>query len=169
MLELSTDVLGTACRIFLERSYPAGVDSIPTARRHYLDLPEGMEVAEYHSQRPFPAASFQVIRNGMGQTQGYALRLGSSLFPHLKLKVIAKERDGVGVWIFAVDTHDAFSREKFQPPADHPDAEAWTRLQEANAQLKEEIERAWEDAGLLTFNGLLRQGLRQSGSASQAS
>jgi hypothetical protein len=32
-------------------------------------------------------------------------------------------------------------------------------LQVANRKLKEQIERAWEAAGIMTFNGLLRREL----------
>ena len=62
--------------------------------------------------------------------------------------------DQGATWIFAVDTHDAFPFDEH-----HPDREAWTRLQVGNRLLKEAIERSWEADGLLTFNGLLRQGL----------
>ena len=55
-----------------------------------------------------------------------------------------------------VDTHDAFSKTAVYPPPDHPDAAAWAKLQTTNRQLKEAIERAFEAAGLLTFNALLR-------------
>jgi hypothetical protein len=36
-------------------------------------------------------------------------------------------------------------------------------LQTANRRLKEQIESAWEEAGLLTFNGLLRRELARKG------
>jgi hypothetical protein len=53
-----------------------------------------------------------------------------------------------------VDTHDAI---RLDPG--HPDAAGWARLQAANRQLKAQIELAWEDAGLQTFNSLLRREL----------
>ena len=43
--------------------------------------------------------------------------------------------------------------------ADHPDAAAWLDLQRANRQLKEDIERALEAEGLVTFHSLLRSAL----------
>ena len=42
----------------------------------------------------------------------------------------------------------------------HPDAAAWIALQAANRELKGRIERAWEAAGLLTHNSLLRRELQ---------
>jgi hypothetical protein len=56
--------------------------------------------------------------------------------------------------VFSVDTHDGI----FFDPA-HPDAANWAELQQSNRALKEQIEHAWEEAGLLTFNALLRREL----------
>ena len=91
-----------------------------------------------------------------GGTRGYAFRLGSAAFPHLKLQVVDYDRSGV--LVFGVDTHDAFLPNL---PADHPDTLAWKVLQEGNRKLKEQIERAWEREGLMTFNRLLREGLEK--------
>ena len=62
--------------------------------------------------------------------------------------------------VFAVDTHDAYSTEHSQAPPDHPDAAGWHELQSANRALKEKIEEAWDAAGILTHNGLLRLELK---------
>jgi hypothetical protein len=58
--------------------------------------------------------------------------------------------------VFSVDTHD-----QIRVDPKHPDALAWAELQNANRKLKEKIERAWEAAGLLTFNALLRRELEK--------
>jgi hypothetical protein len=79
------------------------------------------------------------------------------------MKVLAKETRGEQLWIFAVDTHDAFSQESFRPPEGHPDAAAWYQLQEANARIKKEVEEAWEEGGLITFKSLLRSSLNLPG------
>ncbi len=168
MTGLTTETVATACRLFLEMAYPAGVASVPEKRRLYAHLPPGHDFAAYQGQNLFPAATFQTLSNGDGAVCGYALRLGSAGFPHLKLKIQWLEDGAQKGWIFAVDTHDAFSRESRRPPDGHPDAEAWSRLQRANAELKEKIERAWEHAGLVTFNAVLRQGLSRSASGSAA-
>lgn len=162
MSGVTTDMLTTASQIFLHRAYPAGTESIPPAKRLYLDLPPGQELAGYHAEHPLPPSSFQVIKDAHGEVEGYSFRLGSAHFPHLKMKSLKRENRGDTLWIFAVDTHDAFSQESFLPPPDHPDAPVWLALQEKNQQLKQEVEKAWEQAGLMTFNALLRSGLTEN-------
>jgi hypothetical protein len=88
-----------------------------------------------------------------GEIRGYAFRLGSTVFPHLKLQVVGQSD---GELVFSVDTHD-----QVRVPLGHPDAAAWAQVQAANRKLKEEIEHAWEAAGLLTFNALLRRELEK--------
>lgn len=163
MLPLSTDMLSLACRTFLQMAYPAGEDAIPASRRIYLDLPSGRNLWDYHLESPLPASSFQLIRNEMGENYGCAIRLGCSHFPHLKLRVQEIGEGEQKRWLFTVDTHDSFSRHFHRPPSDHPDSVGWRILQEANSELKEKIERAWAKEGLLTFNGLLWEGLEQTG------
>jgi hypothetical protein len=80
--------------------------------------------------------------------------LGSEHYPHLKLEVVRPQPKAD--WVFTVDTHDGFSF-----GAAHPDASGWRTLQINNRKLKEQIERAWEANGLLTFNGLLRRDLNK--------
>lgn len=143
---LTTALLDRACRIFLECAYPHGGPTIPPSIRSYFDLP---------SDRPLEALLLpplcQPLPAQEGNLRGYALRLGSALHPHLKLRIVEHEDAGC---VFAVDTHDAIFLD-----SGHPDAAHWTQFQHGNRQLKEQIERAWEDAGLLTFNGLLRREL----------
>ena len=69
------------------------------------------------------------------------------------------EHRGRHVWVYTVDTHDAFSRTSVQPPPDHPDAPGWIALQEANRRVKDQVEEALEQAGLPTFKSLLRSDL----------
>src|SRR5262249_20000825 len=87
-----------------------------------------------------------------GVVHGYAWRLGCCHFPHLKLRVTNPDQSGT--WVFSVDTHDAV---RLEP--NHPDAPRWGRMQQANQELKERIEAAWEAAGLVTFRALLRRDL----------
>lgn len=138
--------LAHACRIFLHLAYPGAPESIPEPRRGFWDLDEGQELEPL--QRP-PLC--EPLRNENGSRRGYAWRLGSASYPHLKLQAVTQAD---GTLLFAVDTHDAL-----RVPPDHPDAAGWSALQVANRQLKERIEKAWEEAGLLTFNGLLRRDL----------
>lgn len=144
MPELTTALLGRACRTFLSLAYPDG--NVPEAKRPYLDVQPGQPI-EPLLQPPV----CQELPNPTGGVRGYAFRLGCSTFPHLKLQAVDC---GAGRWVFNVDTHDAM---KLDPG--HQDAERWNRMRAANRQLKEQIERAWEQEGLLTANALLREGL----------
>jgi hypothetical protein len=154
---LTTALLGRACRIFLELAYPGGAETIPAKRRSYFHLTSDAPLASVVPPAPVACGICQELPAAGGRLRGYAFRLGSVTFPHLKLQVI--EYDCAGAWVFAVDTHDAFLPGL---PPDHPDVKAWKALQEGNRRLKEQIERAWEREGLTTFNSLLRDGLKDS-------
>jgi hypothetical protein len=143
---LTTALLERACRIFLERAYPQGHDTVPPPKNSFLAL----DLARPVESVLVPPVC-QALPRRPGIRGGYALRLGSALHPHAKLQIMDHEEAGC---VFSVDTHDGF-------PIDpsHPDAACWAEWQMANRRLKEQIERAWEEAGLLTFNGLLRREL----------
>lgn len=146
MKGLTTALLKQACQLFFERAYPEGRDTIPPLKKHFLafDTDQPLEsVLTPPMCQPLPRRE--------GGLRGYALRLGSARHPHLKLQIVDHEDAGC---VFSVDTHDGFTLD-----SSDPDAARWLELQADNRRLKEEIERAWEDAGLLTFNGLLRRAL----------
>jgi hypothetical protein len=164
--EIMTVCLGRACRIFLDLAYPGGPETIPPARRCFYDLNCDRSAAEILDGAP--AEVCQPIEAGGDRQRGYALRLGSSHFPHLKLKLQLIDHDAAGTWVFTVDTHDAFSKQSVYPPSDHPDAAAWIALQAANRDLKSRIENAFEEAGLVTFNSLLRRDLARSQAGAEA-
>ncbi len=155
---VTTAMLARACRTFMELAYPGGPACIPEKKRLYYDLPVERPVEEFLP--PAAAAEIcQAIPAEGGGLRGWAFRLGSAQFPHLKLKMQKIDYNHGTVWVFMVDTHDAYSKNSARPPADHPDEAAWTALQTANRQLKEQIERALEAAGLTTFPSLLRRDL----------
>lgn len=145
MTELTTALLAPACRTFLTLAYPGGPQTIPPVKRAYLDLSAEQPLAPLLG----PPVG-QTLKTPDGQLRGYALRLGSAQFPHLKLQIVRCGDDGS--WVFAVDTHDLVQLEP-----GHPDLERWREIQTANRRCKEQIERAWEKDGLLTFHGLLRR------------
>jgi hypothetical protein len=132
---LTTALLDRACRIFLQLAYPEGGRVVP---------PPEVLLAPPLCQ-PLPT--------GDAGRRGYSLRLGSALHPHFKLQIVDHPDAGC---VFSVDTHDAFRLD-----ARDPDAARWSAFQKSNRQLKEQIERAWEEAGLLTFNALLRRELEK--------
>jgi hypothetical protein len=149
MKGLSSALLKQAFRHYFTQAYPDGDHTIPPSKAHCLALHESIDL-----ETLFASPLCQTISDCKGVFRGFSFRLGSAVFPHLKLQVTECGRDGA--LVFAVDTHDAITLE-----AGHPEAKKLARLQAANRRLKERIERAWEAAGLLTFNGLLRQELSQ--------
>jgi hypothetical protein len=146
MQELSIPLLRRAFEVFLKLAYPQGEASIPPPRRAFLHLEETQPLDAW-----LAPPICQAIQEG-NEVHGYAGRLGCGHFPHLKLRATNPDRGAT--WVFSVDTHDAV---RIDP--NHPDAPRWAALQQANQQLKERIEHAWEAAGLLTFDGLLRRDL----------
>lgn len=159
MISLTCSGLAQACRIFLNLAYQDGPEKVPVRPRAYWDLDESRPVEDYLPPSPQAEGVCEEIRGPKGVLLGYAFRLGSDHFRHLKLRVQRMETAPAPCWLFMVDTHDAFSRESHFPPADHPEAGAWRALQEANRLLKERIESALEEAGFTTPNSLLRNSL----------
>ena len=155
MAELSATLLRQACRLFMDLSYPGGPATMPPKKRAYYEMDAARPLADYLPPSPAACGIVQELSNRCG----YDIRLGSAQFIHLKLRVLRMEHRGDRVWVFTVDTHDAFSRTSVAPPPDHPDAPAWLALQEANRQLKDRIEDEWEQAGLQTFKSMLRRDL----------
>lgn len=149
-------LLACACREFMRLAYPDGPASIPENKRIYLDLPVDGQVEDFLPPAAAAEGVGQIIPGPNGGIRGYAMRLGSARFPHLKLKLQLIDYNNSTAWVFMVDTHDAFSRDSVQPPPDHPDAPGWNALQAANRDLKARIEKAFEQEGLMTFHGLLR-------------
>jgi hypothetical protein len=158
MERLTTDLLGQACRIFLPLAYPGDEGTIPAKKRCFLQLPAGESMLTRLTRDPAVGECCQVLHKD-GKKNALLVRLGCVHYPHLKLKVQCLNDDQGDIWVFAVDTHDAFSKTSFLPPADHPDRVAWEALQLKNGALKAQIEAAWEQAGLWTFKGLLRRDL----------
>jgi hypothetical protein len=160
MISLPMDILSRACHIFLRLAYPGGVETIPIKKRIYWKLPLEKPSADFLPPAATAEGVGQIIPAEGGGIRGYALRLGSAHFPHLKLKLQIVDFDHQSTWIVMVDTHDSFARDQYHPPVNHPDAQEWITLQRANRQMKEAIEAAWEKDGLGTFAGLLRRDLK---------
>jgi hypothetical protein len=155
---LTTALLSRACQIFFRWAYPEGERTIPAKKRLYLNLSPDQPLESLLPPAPGAKEICQVLPAEGGGIRGYAFRLGSTTYPHLKLQVV----DYCGkTCVFSVDTHDAFCRGMLAPPPEHPDYGAWTRLQQANRELKQRIEADWEAEGLMTFKGLLKSDLER--------
>jgi hypothetical protein len=148
MQPLPAHLLGHAARIFLDLAYPGG--EAPAKCRPLRDLHAGAAVPAPLLEPPLCQDLCRPKRDQ--EMHGYAFRLGSEHFPHLKLQVVW--HDQLDAWIFSVDTHDYLIL-----PATDPDLHRFHDLQARNRQLKERIEEAWEAAGLMTFKRALQQEL----------
>jgi hypothetical protein len=158
MQGLTTDVLARACHAFMSLAYPGGPDTIPEERKTYYDLPRDRPVEDFLRDLPEAKRLCQSLTAEGGGCRGYALRLGSAHFPHLKLKLQLIDYDHSTIWVFMVDTHD----KALSVSSDHPDFQGIQALKAANLKLKERIEKALEREGLMTFPGLLRNDLEKS-------
>ena len=87
-------------------------------------------------------------------TRMYALRIGNSAYPHMKLALV--EFYLPDEFVFVVDRHDTFH---FEP--DVPGYQAWCELKEINRLIKESIEAAWHKAGLPTLRSLREERFSQ--------
>jgi hypothetical protein len=148
---LTTELFKQACRTFLDLAYPGGEITIPPKRRLFCAIPADQALAPYLEMRE----TCEKLLTPEGNLRGYAFRLGSARFPHLKMQVIDQGPD-TGC-VFAVDTHDVL-----RCALSGDEGQEWAELQAENRRLKERIETAWEKQGLLTFNALLRRGLNKS-------
>jgi len=148
MATLPALLLKQASRIFLDFAYPEGRATVPPAASEF----------ERHSEEEMdlPPKAQSIVRVLEGDHPGYSVRLGCAAFPYLRLTCQQIDREGVSAWLCAVDTHDSWHH------PDHADAAGWLAVQAANRELKARIEKAWDDAGILTHNRLLRQELQSA-------
>jgi hypothetical protein len=146
----------------MDHAYPGGPATIPPKKRAYFDIDAERPLSEFLPPSPVAAGIAQELSTRKDGPRGHEFRLGSAHFPHLKLRIQLMEHHGEKVYLYSVDTHDAFSRNCVQPPADHPDAPQWLALQDANRRLKDQIEDDFEQAGFLTFKSILRGDLAPS-------
>jgi len=93
--------------------------------------------------------------------QKYNLRLGNPFYPHMKL-VIEPTPDALG-YMFRADTHDKHIR----PAPGSKEYAMFAELMAHNQKLAEQIESAWEQAGLPTFKQYLRNDLARRAAGAQ--
>lgn len=142
---LTWEMLRSAIGEFLRLAYP--IDPVPETIQKRITFNESLPLADhlnappfekYHANAPFPCCV-------------YALRLGSAVYPHLKME-IRPFTNQLG-FVFWVNTHDQFiSRQE----ACH-DMDLWRQVMEKNRDLKQAVERAWAAQGLPTFATALQE------------
>jgi hypothetical protein len=142
---LRLDPLKKAVELYLGIAY-AGAEIPPPVQRR-LAWPEAVSLQAMFSKPPFERAGKAPGQEGTI----YALRLGNSRYPHMKLQI--QPWPNPPGFMLSVNTHDQVAGLDVGPA----DANAFRDLQEENQRLKERIERAWEEHGLPTFLNYLRE------------
>ncbi|HDZ19925.1 hypothetical protein LCGC14_0095040 [marine sediment metagenome] len=88
----------------------------------------------------------------LGKVRSFALRIGNTLYPNMKLRISHPPN---GAPVFHVDAHDAM----LKAPEGSADYEALQQLKAHNASLAAEITLRWEAAGLPTERTYLRDAI----------
>ncbi len=141
---LRVDALRRAVQIYLERAHPHGPPPAAVLRRlSWLD--------NAADSAPPACPPFERVSRAEGDSSSiYALRLGNHRYPHMKLQV--QPWPNPAGFLLSVNTHD----QVLALDPNDADVEAFRSLQVENQRLKEEIEAAWDAAGLPTFLRYLR-------------
>ena len=147
--------LAGACRCFMELAYPDGSKSIPDNKRPYFEMTAARSIADYLPPAAFAVGICQDLSKLKGGVRGYEFRLGSSIHPHLKLRVQLMSFHQRDVWVYSVDTHDRIVVKATKHLSVEHQAQ-WRELVDKNGLLKKEIEDALALAGYLTPRSLLR-------------
>lgn len=148
-------------------------DPLPTARQIRQAIEGYIEVA-YGGHMPdrigelLPSGDFvpaewlmsdSVERDPSGAplpaVRSFAVRLGNSQYPHMKLRISLPPRDRV--YLFSVDSHDGF----LQASAGSPDYAALEALKAFNSSVASVVTAAWEAEGLMTERNYLRHKISQ--------
>ena len=145
------DVLRRAVEVYLGIAYPSGTPTEAVRRR--LEWPADATDASALLTRP----PFERVGNagGAGGAPIFALRLGNTRYPHMKLQIQPWPNDSG--FMLSVNTHDQVLG--LDPSA--ADIPAFRDLQCENQRLKEVIEQSWDNAGLPTFLRYLREYIQQ--------
>lgn len=135
--DISGRLFTRAATIYLRQAYKD--HAIPMAVSSRLDW-----IARWESLSDiWNDQHFEVV--GDDGAKHFFLRLGSWVYPHMKLGVV--ECQGVsGEYVFVADTHDRH----FVVDQHAPDFEQFQRIKRCNELLKTRIEKAWKLEGIPT-------------------
>jgi CheY-like chemotaxis protein len=140
-----------AVAIYLDLAWPErGASGAPRPPVTVADLEQASTLDELFALFQAPRAAEE------DSFKRYTLRLGNRRYPFMKF--VVQEYLVDEEYFFSVDTHDDLNI-----PPDNPDYEGWLELKRYNADLKQRIEGAWQEAGLPTHGDLrvLAEGLAQ--------
>lgn len=145
---IGVDDLRLAVALYMRTAY-ATTEPPETIKRR-LDWFESPLIEDILAHSPFERTPVRDDR-----PEGRALRLGNCYYPHMKLVITPWDwRRGK---LLSVDSHD-----QLRISADDPEEKAALELLQArNARIKDEIESAWDEAGLPTHANFLREYLEE--------
>lgn len=149
MPSLSSELLTRAVGIYLEHAYSGG--NVPANRSQFVGWSHLSPLDDLLQTKGIerPADS------GPSPSVRYALRVGNQWYPHMKILVCSTgSEDDI---IFAVDTHD-----QLKLPPGSPEEAVFRELQARNQELARNVENLWEQSGVPTQAGVLRQYLAQA-------
>ena len=136
-----------AVRIFIEHAYgPAGGQGLAKFIPPGDSPPDKWLMSDLAERTPGDAA--------LEEVRSFALRIGNSEYPHMKLRLSRPPKRRV--YLFSVDCHDAFLR----APTGSPDQQGLEELKLRNAELAAAIGAAWEQVSLPTEHSYLRDMVR---------
>ena len=150
---LRIDILREAVAIYMALSYPD--QNYPASVAKRLVWAEDSDPVSLLGQPPFET----VGKNKPTGTTIYALRLGNSRYPHMKLQI--QPWPNPSGFLLSVNTHD----QVLAIDSNMPGMTGFHDLQVENQRIKEQIEQAWDDAKLPTFLRYLREYIEQRGTA----
>ena len=135
---LTSDLLGRAMDLYLDVAWPG-------------------RQAEKRPRLPDDAVGEDLLvdfsdeskEEGGKVTHRWVKRLGNERYPHMKL--VVEECLVPEEYLLGVDTHD-----ELELKPDFPDYDAWQALKAKNRQVKDEIERRWNEEKLPTYATLKR-------------
>jgi hypothetical protein len=131
-----------AIDIYLANAYTG---ALPLTARSMLNLIKTW-AGEFYASPAF-------AKTGDRSAQRLTVRLGNSVYPHMKL-ALEPAPDGES-YIFKADSHDRH----LCPAQSDPDYGAFMELREKNQKIVDKIEQAWADAGVPTFKTYLQADL----------
>ncbi len=148
------DEVRRAILLYIEHAY-AGAVSSPCDRFMPPETfdPAQWLMSEFIDRDPADAP--------LANVRSFALRLGNTQYPHMKLRLSRPPNDTV--FVFSVDAHDAF----LHLAAGSPDYQALEDLKKINATIAAAVMAAWDSAGLLTERNYLRRRIQQARDSQQ--
>ena len=144
----SAELLHRAIVAYVEVAYPAGAPAEVAARIPAPSVDVATWLAGDTVERD-PAGA------GLADARSFALRLGNSVYPHMKVRMARPPRhDGL---VFSVDAHDQFlaaRAEAEQGPLEE--------MKRHNADIASATHARWERAGVPTERSYLREKVAQA-------